>query len=112
MFSATSRYANTPTAVLQLPDGRTVTYVRRRFPPDPDALTTLSLHAVAPGERLDHIAAQELGDPEQAWRIADAHRILAPATLTERPGRRLRITLPEGIPQGPNILDPGGGLGG
>ncbi|MGW8765211.1 hypothetical protein ACWGN5_22185 [Streptomyces sp. NPDC055815] len=112
MFAATSRYAHVPTAVLQLPDGRPVTYVRRRFPPDPDTLTTLSVHTVAPGERLDHIAARELGDPAQAWRIADAHRVLDPRTLTRPPGRRLRITLPAGLPQGGSALDTGSGLGG
>lgn len=112
MFSATSRYQSIPTAELRLPGGRTVTYVRRRFPPDPDTLTTLSLHTVAAGERLDHIAARELGDPEQAWRIADAHRVLAPAELTATPGRRLRITLPAGLPPGATVLDAGGGLGG
>lgn len=112
MFSATSRYQNVPTAELTLPGGRTVTYVRRRFPPDPDTLTTLHTHAVAAGERLDHIAARELGDPEQAWRIADAHRVLAPESLTAVPGRRLRITLPAGMPQGASVLDAGGGLGG
>ena len=112
MFSATSRYQNVGTAVLQLTDGRAVVYVRRRFPPDPDALTTVSLHVVRPGERLDLIAAAEFGDPEQAWRIADAHRILDPRTLTQTPGRQLRITLPTGIPQGPAVLGPGGGHGG
>jgi hypothetical protein len=112
MFSATSRYRDVPTARLRLPDGRTVTYVRRRFPPDPDTLTTLSAHTVVAGERLDHIAARELGDPEQAWRIADAHRVLSPAALTARPGRVLGITLPAGMPTGPSVLDAGGGPGG
>ncbi|MFJ3880188.1 LysM domain-containing protein [Streptomyces sp. NPDC090077] len=112
MFSATSRYRNVPTAGFTLPGGRTVSYVRRRFPPDPDSLTTLTTHTVAPGERLDHVAARELGDPEQAWRIADAHRVLAPGSLTAVPGRRLRITLPAGMPQGSGVPDAGGGLGG
>ncbi|MEU2832878.1 LysM domain-containing protein [Streptomyces lavendulae] len=112
MFSATSRYQNVPTASLTLPDGRTVTYVRRRFPPDPDTLTTVGTHVVVAGERLDLVAARELGDPEQGWRIADAHRVLDPELLTRVPGRRLRITLPAGMPQGAGVLDAGGGLGG
>ncbi|GAA0316869.1 hypothetical protein GCM10010302_64950 [Streptomyces polychromogenes] len=112
MFTATSRYHDVPTATHTLPDGRTAGYVRRRFPPDPAALTTLALHTVAPGERLDLIAARELGDPEQAWRIADAHRDLDPRTLTARPGRRLRITLPAGLPTGPGVPDAGGVPGG
>ncbi|MEV7612594.1 LysM domain-containing protein [Streptomyces sp. NPDC089799] len=111
MFSATSRYHDVPTARLRLPDGRTVTYVRRRPMPDPDALTTVAVHAVAPHERLDHIAARYLGDPEQAWRIADAHRVLTPAELTAHPGRRLRVTLPAGLPGAAALLAPGGGTG-
>ncbi|MFE2252739.1 hypothetical protein, partial [Streptomyces lavendulae] len=86
MFSATSRYHNVPTASLTLPDGRTVTYVRRRFPPDPDTLTTVGTHVVVAGERLDLVAARELGDPEQGWRIADAHRVLDPVSRWGVPG--------------------------
>jgi hypothetical protein len=112
MFSATSRYRNLGTAAHRSADGRTVTYVLRRFPPDPDTLAVLSEHPVAPGERLDQVAAAALGDPEQWWRIADAHRVLDPRTLTRTPGRRLRITLPEGMPQGVTVLDAGGGRGG
>ena len=39
-----------------------------------------------------------MGDPEAFWRIADANSALRPQDLTRTPGRRLRITLPEGIP--------------
>lgn len=111
MFSPTSRYYGLPTATYQLPDGRVVTYLRRRFPPDPDTLTTLTTHRVALGERLDTVATRAFSDPEQAWRIADAHRVLAPQTLTAVPGRLLRITLPAGLPQGASVLDAGGGAG-
>jgi hypothetical protein len=37
------------------------------------------------------------GDPQQAWRIADAARVLDPDELTRSPGRTLRITLPPGL---------------
>jgi hypothetical protein len=50
------------------------------------------------GDRLDNIAALYLGDPEQFWRICDANAAMRPNELTETIGRRLRITLPEGIP--------------
>lgn len=54
------------------------------------------------GERLDQVAAKYLGDPEAFWRIADANGAMRPQALTETAGRRLRITLPEGIPGMPN----------
>ena len=55
-------------------------------------------HTVRAGERLDQIAAVELGDPEQFWRIADANRAMEPEEMTDEAGRRLRITLPPGVP--------------
>ena len=57
---------------------------------------------VTQGERLDNIAANYFGDPELFWRVADANRAMHPKELTETIGRRLRITLPEGIPGTPN----------
>jgi hypothetical protein len=48
-------------------------------------------------DRLDNIAARYLGDPEQFWRICDANPILEPEEL-EVAGRRILITLPEGMP--------------
>ena len=59
-------------------------------------------HVVTQGERLDNITAQYLDDPEQFWRVCDANRAMCPDELTEEVGRRLRITLPEGIPGTPN----------
>lgn len=53
------------------------------------------------GDRLDNLAAQYLGDPELFWRLCDANSALHPEELTERVGRRLRVTLPEGIPGAP-----------
>ncbi|MFD0636000.1 LysM domain-containing protein [Catenulispora yoronensis] len=85
-----------PTATAQLPDGRSVTYVRRRFVPKPEDLTLLREHAVVPGERLDTIAFTELGAAELAWQLADANRAVDPGVLAV-PGRRLRITLPASL---------------
>lgn len=97
MFSATSRYAGLPTATATVrgPGGtdREVTYVRRRLLPRPEDHTLLNEETVAPGERLDHIAARYLGDPTQFWRICDATDVLRPAEL-EEPGRRLPIAMP------------------
>jgi hypothetical protein len=97
-LSPLSRYAGLPTATLELADGTTVTYLRRRFVPSPERHALLQWHEVRDGERIDQIAARYLGDPEQFWRLCDANRALRPEELVERPGRLLRITLPEGLP--------------
>jgi hypothetical protein len=99
MFPITSRYAGLPFADYVTPDGRTIVYVRRRFVPSPDRFDTLLEHLVTEGERLDVITAQHLGDPEQFWRVCDANGAIVPAEL-EVVGRRIRITLPEGIKGG------------
>jgi hypothetical protein len=65
--------------------------------PQPERFAALREHLVTEGDRLDNIAAQHLGDPELFWRLCDANRALRPDELTEEVGRRLRITLPEGL---------------
>jgi nucleoid-associated protein YgaU len=96
-FPASSRYAPVEVARLVVA-GREVPYLRRRFVPQPESLADAGVHVVEDGDRLDRIAAETLGDPELYWRICDANRALRPDELTARVGRRLRITLPEGIP--------------
>jgi hypothetical protein len=98
VFPATSRYHDVETATLELPDGSELVYLRRRFVPSPDRFALLQVHVVVSGDRLDNVTAHYLGDPEQFWRIADANGALRPEELVERIGRRLRITLPEGLP--------------
>ena len=98
MFGPNSRYYLTQTARLVREDGTEVVYLRRRFVPAPERFALLEEHVVSEGDRLDLVAHQYLGDPEQFWRIADANGTVRPEELTEEPGRRLRITLPEGIP--------------
>lgn len=101
-FSPTSRYYYLETATMETADGREIRYVRRRFLPPPGRFTLLQEHAVTEGDRLDNITARYLGDPEQFWRICDANNAMRPEELTETIGRRLRITLPEGIPGTPH----------
>jgi len=101
MFPPTSRYYLTETAVFEPDGGRHIVYLRRRFAPAPERFVTLFEHTVTQGERLDQIAAQYLGDPEQFWRICDANGALRPEELLET-GRRVRLTLPEGVPATPN----------
>jgi nucleoid-associated protein YgaU len=99
-FSARSRYANVEIAELARAGGPSIAYLRRRFVPAPETLAQQGEHVVLQGQRLDQIAAAVYGDPLQAWQICDANRALDPAQLTARPGRRLRVTLPAGIPGG------------
>ncbi len=102
LFSPASRYFSVETATLEERDGRVIVYLKRRFVPQPERFALLQEHVVSQGERLDNITARYLDDPEQFWRICDANRALRPDELTETVGRRLRITLPEGIPGTPN----------
>jgi hypothetical protein len=101
-FAPTSRYYGLATARWTRPDGLEVMYVRRRFIPAPDGFATVREHVVSEGDRLDNLAAKYLGDPEQYWRLCDGSGAMRPDELTETVGARLRITLPAGIPGGPD----------
>lgn len=101
-FPNTSRYSGIETATHETADRRTITYLRRRFVPPPGRFALLQEHTVTEGERLDNLAAHYLGDPEQFWRLCDANGVLRPDDLTDTIGRRIRITLPEGIPGAPH----------
>ena len=98
LFPITSRYHGILTATLETVDGRTIVYLRRRLVPPPEQFALLQEHRVTEGDRLDNITAQYLGDPEQFWRVCDANGAMRPEELTEIIGRRVRITLPEGVP--------------
>jgi hypothetical protein len=98
MYPITSRYYSTETTELETADGKRIVYLRRRFVPPPERFELLVEHIVAEGDRLDNITAQYLDDPEQFWRISDANNAMQPDELTATIGRKLRITLPEGIP--------------
>jgi hypothetical protein len=94
----TSRYVNLPLRTFKRADGRNVSYVSRRFLPQPDEFDLLLTYTVTEGDRLDNITQQYLDDPQQFWRIADANDCMSPFELTERAGTKIRITLPQGIP--------------
>jgi hypothetical protein len=102
-FPTNSRYQNVETAKLTRPDGSEVVYLERRFVPQPERFALLQEHGVVEGDRLDNLAARYLGDPEQFWRVCDANRAMRPDALTDEIGRRLKITLPEGIPGAPLV---------
>ena len=97
-FPPTSRYFGIATTQLITADGRVLTYLLRRFVPPADRFALLTGHLVVEGDRLDNLTSTYLGDPSQFWRVCDANDAHRPDELTERIGRRLRITLPAGIP--------------
>lgn len=98
MFDSTSRYANVPTATIDLtnPDGsvQTVRYVRRRIIPQVDPSLTAIEHTVTQGDRLDNITARYMGDPTAFWLICDTNNVLRPNDLTDTIGRVIEIALP------------------
>lgn len=96
-FPANSRYHGVGVAQLEGRDGEKLPYLRRRFVPQPERFSETQLHRVTQGDRLDVLAGRYLGDPELYWRLCDANRALRPDELLA-PDRRLRITLPEGVP--------------
>lgn len=95
MFEPSSRYHDLETRTAETPDGRAVTYVRRRFLPPGRALPDVAEVTVTGGDRLDRLTARTLGDPQAFWQVADANDAMRPADLTAVPGRRLRIPLPQ-----------------
>ena len=97
MYPITSRYYAIEVVTRETADGKQVACLRRRFVPPPERFELLAEHVVTEGERLDNITARYVGDPEQFWRLCDANGAMRPEELTETIGRRIRITLPEGI---------------
>lgn len=102
LFPPTSRYSGIDTKTIEAADGRIIVYLQRRLLPSPNNFALLQEHVVTQGERLDNITARYLGDPEQFWRVCDPNAAMRPDELTETIGRRLRITLPEGIAGAPD----------
>ncbi len=102
LFPPASRYYGVAAAALEMTDcygnPRAVVYLKRRFVPPPERLALIQEHIVAQGDRLDNLAAAYYGDPELYWRLCDANEAMSPDALTETTGRRLRVTLPEGVP--------------
>jgi nucleoid-associated protein YgaU len=96
LFAPTSRYYNLPTTSI-VQDGHPVAYLTRRFLPQPDRFQVLQQYTVVQGDRLDNISAKFLGDPTLFWRLCDANGAMRPQELTETIGRKLNITMPDGI---------------
>ena len=104
LFPTNSRYQHVEKAVIELPDGTEIAYLRRRFVPPSSSFALLTEHEVVEGDRLDNLAAHHIGDPLLYWRICDANDAVRPRDLVAEIGRRLRITLPEGVPGGTDAV--------
>lgn len=96
LFAPASRYYGLDTTSIVV-DRRAVLYLLRRFVPQPERFALLQEHMVTQAERLDNVTARYLGDPTLFWRICDANRAMRPEELMETIGRKLRITMPDGI---------------
>lgn len=102
-FPPDSRYHGLDTARFRRADGGEVTYVKRRFIPPAEQFATVREHLVVDGDRIDNVAARHLGDPQLYWRLCDANVVLDPDELTKEAGRRVRVTLPAGVPGGADV---------
>lgn len=103
-FPPDSRYYGSSTLSYVGPNGQMITYLARRFVPQPGTpnFSTIAHHTVRQGDRLDLIAAKYLGDPLIFWLICDANGAIKPETLVDTPGTVLNITMPQGLPGVPN----------
>ena len=105
-FPTDSRYYRSATLQYTAPDGQIITYLARRFVPQPGApnFATIAQHTVVQGDRLDLVAAKYLGDPLIFWLLCDANGAITPNDLVDTPGRVLSITTPQGVPGMPTGL--------
>ena len=101
-FPANSRYRDAAVLTTTV-DGQEVRYLDRRLLPDPSAMVAMRRREVTEGDRLDSIAAAEIGDPEMWWRVADANRAMNPDDLLTSTGRLLVIPMPLGVPGGGGV---------
>ena len=103
-FPTDSRYYGSTTLQYTAPSGQVITYLARRFVPQPGApnYATVATHTVVNSDRLDLIAAKYLGDPLMFWLICDANGAICPTDLLETAGRVLNITTPQGVPGAPS----------
>ena len=103
-FPTDSRYYGSSTLTYITPEGQAITYLARRFVPQPGPpnFASVAQHTVKQGDRLDLIAAKYLGNPLIFWLICDANGAIEPDDLVQTPGSVLNITTPQGVPGAPN----------
>jgi hypothetical protein len=90
-FPPDSRYHGLAMRRMTLMDGREVAYVGRRFLPPLDSYERIAVHEVHEGDRLDLLAAEHFGDPEQGWRIPEANGVRDPRMMLAEAGSRIAI---------------------
>lgn len=91
-----SRYYRIPTTVWTAPDGTQIRYLQRRLAPQPDRFSSLRDYTVIQGDRIDSVAAKQLGDPQLSWLLCDANGAMDPFALVAQPGATLTIPTPSG----------------
>jgi hypothetical protein len=101
-FPTDSRYNGFSTLSYTSPDGVTVSYLARRYVPQPGVanFATVAQHTIVHGDRIDLLAAKYLGDPLLYWLICDANGAIRPDELVQTPGSVLSITMPQSVPGG------------
>lgn len=97
MFDTESRYYNVETVKVSaaVTGTREIAYKKRRFLPRGEKMQLLTESEIGQDDRLDQVLTRTLGNPEQFWRVADANNAMNPFSLTENPGRRIRIPVPD-----------------
>ena len=97
MLDPNSRYFNLETSTLITLKGdgekQEIKFIKRRFLPSADDMTTLVEHNVTQEERLDNITSLYIGDPTQYWRICDSNEVAKPTELTDEIGRAIKISI-------------------
>lgn len=89
MFTPDSRYADSSTYSVTLPNGAIVTAVSL---PLPNPAPLIGYHQRSGGDRLDLVATQYLNAPTGFWRLCDANNAMVAGAL----GARALIGIPKG----------------
>ena len=100
-FSPSSRYFTVPQRSRTGPGGDEQLFVARRIIPQQSRYETDHSIRADASERIDGVAAEEIGDPLLYWRICDANGVAEPGEATQPDGRVINIPLP--------LSDTGGG---
>ena len=99
-FPADSRYYGTTTLQYTTPDGEVITYLARRFVPQPGRQISrpLRTHTVATVTGSTLSPPNTSGDPLLFWLLCDANGAIVPSDLLACRARVLNITPPQGVP--------------